>query len=75
MTIDAMGCQKKIAGNIVESKGDYVLALKKNHRDLLDDIKLFFDEQIQIQNNPALGLKFICFAPHCLESVKAGTIA
>lgn len=54
VTIDAMGCQKKIAGNIVESKADYILALKENHPDLLDDIKLFFDEQIQIQNNPAI---------------------
>lgn len=54
VTIDAMGCQKKIAANIVESKADYILALKENHPDLLDDIKLFFDEQIQIQNNPAL---------------------
>jgi len=54
VTIDAMGCQKKIASNIVENKADYVLALKENHPDLLDDIKLFFNEQIHIENNPAL---------------------
>jgi len=54
VTIDAMGCQKKIASNIVENKADYVLALKENHPDLLDDIKLFFNEQIHIESNPAL---------------------
>ena len=30
VTIDAMGCQKEIAGAIVAAKGDYVLALKEN---------------------------------------------
>jgi predicted transposase YbfD/YdcC len=30
VTIDAMGCQKEIAGAIVAAKGDYVLALKGN---------------------------------------------
>jgi predicted transposase YbfD/YdcC len=31
VTIDAMGCQKQIAQQIVESGGDYVLAVKDNH--------------------------------------------
>jgi predicted transposase YbfD/YdcC len=31
VTIDAMGCQKEIAGKIVAGGGDYVLALKENH--------------------------------------------
>src|SRR3954452_5127458 len=30
VTIDAMGCQKEIAGAIVAARGDYVLALKGN---------------------------------------------
>ena len=30
VTIDAMGCQKEIAGKIVAAKGDYVLAVKDN---------------------------------------------
>jgi predicted transposase YbfD/YdcC len=30
VTIDAMGCQKEIAGAIIAAKGDYVLALKDN---------------------------------------------
>ncbi|CAG0903144.1 unnamed protein product, partial [Cyprideis torosa] len=34
VTIDAMGCQKKIARQIIEQKGDY--------GDLLDDVKTYF---------------------------------
>jgi len=34
VTIDAMGCQKEIAANIVHKEGDYVLALKGNHEHL-----------------------------------------
>ena len=32
VTIDAMGCQKTIAKQIVQQRADYVLALKGNHR-------------------------------------------
>ena len=31
VTIDALGCQKQIAADIKQGKGDYVLALKENH--------------------------------------------
>lgn len=42
VTIDAMGCQKEIAAKIRKKKADYVLALKKNHGDLFDDVELYF---------------------------------
>nr|WP_321399908.1 ISAs1 family transposase [uncultured Desulfobacter sp.] len=42
VTIDAMGCQKKIAEKIVDNGADYALTLKKNHGDLYDDVELFF---------------------------------
>ncbi|MFW9277863.1 ISAs1 family transposase, partial [Glaesserella parasuis] len=32
VTVDAMNTQKKIAEKIIEKKGDYVMPLKKNHR-------------------------------------------
>ncbi len=42
VTIDAMGCQKEIAGAVVAAKGDYVLALKGNqgtlHRAAMDHL-------------------------------------
>ena len=38
VTIDAIGCQKEIAGQIVEQGGDYVLAVKENQPTLFADI-------------------------------------
>jgi predicted transposase YbfD/YdcC len=39
VTIDAMGCQRSIAGKIVERKADYILAVKENQGGLLDGIQ------------------------------------
>ena len=44
VTTDAMGCQKDIAALIVKKKADYVLALKGNHENLYDDVKLYFED-------------------------------
>jgi len=44
VTIDAMGCQKEIAADIVDQGADYVLALKENHGNLYDDVELLFDD-------------------------------
>ncbi len=44
ITIDALGCQKEIAADIVEQSADYVLALKENHGRLYEDVKLLFDD-------------------------------
>jgi predicted transposase YbfD/YdcC len=40
VTIDAAGCQKTIAAQIVKGGGDYVLALKGNHGKLAGDVRL-----------------------------------
>ena len=45
VTIDAMGCQRAIAGKIVEKKADYVLALKGNQGTLCEDVAVFVAEQ------------------------------
>ncbi len=39
VTIDAMGCQKEIARKIRSRNADYVLTVKENQSELLDDIK------------------------------------
>lgn len=44
VTIDAMGCQKAIAQVITEQGADYVLALKKNHSTLYEEVKRFLDD-------------------------------
>lgn len=45
VTIDAMGTQKNIAKKIIKKGGDYVLALKGNHKNFSNDIKYFFEEE------------------------------
>jgi predicted transposase YbfD/YdcC len=42
VTIDAMGCQKKIAEAIVDAKADYALALKDNHPGLRQEVEAAF---------------------------------
>jgi predicted transposase YbfD/YdcC len=45
VTIDAIGCQRDIARKIIDSKADYVLALKGNQGSLHEDVQLFVAEQ------------------------------
>lgn len=52
VTIDAMGCQKTIAGQIIDQEGDYALALKGNHGNLLDSVEKVFNK---IENEPYYG--------------------
>lgn len=42
ITMDAMGCQTKIAAQIILQGADYVLSLKGNQGELHDDVKTFF---------------------------------
>jgi predicted transposase YbfD/YdcC len=44
VTIDAMGCQKKITQTIIEEKADYVIQVKDNQQRLHEDIALFFQD-------------------------------
>jgi predicted transposase YbfD/YdcC len=45
VTIDAIGCQRDIAEQILSKKADYVLALKGNQGTLREDVELFAAEQ------------------------------
>ena len=51
ITIDAMGCQTKIAEQIVEQGADYVFSLKGNQGKLHDAVKKFFTSD----HAPAIG--------------------
>lgn len=55
VTIDAMGCQKRISGTIVEKGADYVFSLKGNQSNLHDDVKLYFQNQ---KNNDFKDVSF-----------------
>jgi predicted transposase YbfD/YdcC len=46
VTIDAIGCQKEIAGQIIQAQGDYLLAVKDNQPSLHASVKKFMDEAI-----------------------------
>ena len=39
VTIDAMGCQKKIARKIISKQADYILAVKENQKELFEDVQ------------------------------------
>ena len=47
VTIDAMGCQKEIAADIIEGEGEYLLAVKENQPHLYEDIGRAFDEVLE----------------------------
>jgi predicted transposase YbfD/YdcC len=49
ITIDAMGCQKEIAKQIVEQKGDYILRVKANQGTLHDAMETTFKEAEALQ--------------------------
>lgn len=42
VTIDAMGCQKKIAEAIIERGADYILMVKDNQKELSDQVEKMF---------------------------------
>ncbi|NTV58978.1 MAG: ISAs1 family transposase [Deltaproteobacteria bacterium] len=44
VTIDAMGCQKEIAKQIVDQGADYVLSLKGNQGNLHKEVELLFED-------------------------------
>ncbi|MCB1810522.1 MAG: ISAs1 family transposase [Candidatus Competibacteraceae bacterium] len=46
VTIDAMGCQKGIAAQIIQGQADYVLSLKGNQGQLHEDVKQYLDQAI-----------------------------
>jgi predicted transposase YbfD/YdcC len=43
VSLDAMGCQREIAQQILEGGGHYLLGLKGNQGTLHDDVRLFFE--------------------------------
>jgi len=50
VTLDAMGCQKKIAKEIVEADADYVLALKGNQEKVHEEVQSFLDDTLKEKN-------------------------
>ena len=68
VTIDAIGCQKAIAQQIVTEKGHFVIAVKDNQRKLLQTIRDFFCEHLE------LDLEELRYREHETEDVGHGRI-
>jgi predicted transposase YbfD/YdcC len=51
ITMDAMGCQKKVAANIIDKSADYVLSLKGNHGQIHEEVETFFESEIEDKNS------------------------
>ena len=47
ITIDAAGCQRKIAKIIFDGKGDYVLSLKGNQGEIHQAVATYIEEQME----------------------------
>lgn len=55
VTVDAMGCQKRIAREIIEADADYVLALKGNQERVHQEVKDFLDQTLAETQKPRPG--------------------
>ena len=44
VTIDAMGCQKEIANQIIAQGGNYILSLKDNHPTFCSEVEMYFKD-------------------------------
>lgn len=49
VSIDAMGCQKKIIEKIIEQKGDYAIALKANHPTMYNEVVNYFETETDLK--------------------------
>lgn len=47
VTLDAMGCQKKIAREIIEADADYTISLKGNQERVHEEVKSFLDDALR----------------------------
>jgi len=70
VTLDAMGCQKKIAKEIIEADAAYVLALKGNHETVHEEVKSFLDAVIAEKQGPLLPGAKLSEAAAALQEFK-----
>lgn len=59
VTIDAMGCQREIAGTVIERGGDYVLAVKENQPTLY--------AEVERMDEAARATEYAGASTHCTE--------
>jgi predicted transposase YbfD/YdcC len=59
VTIDAIGCQKDLAAQIVRKGGDYVLRVKKNQERLHENLERFFRDESELPKDDPFYFKSI----------------
>jgi predicted transposase YbfD/YdcC len=64
VTIDAMGCQKEIAKKIVERGGDYLLAVKGNQEQLLEDVQAIVEKALTEELDPSKVVEYTTREEH-----------
>ena len=75
VTIDAMGCQTKIAKQIIDQGGDYVLGLKGNQTSLHEDVKLYFEAELSKKDSKIIEMhEDVCGEHGRVETRKCFTI-
>lgn len=72
VTIDAIGCQTKIAEKIINNGGDYMLALKENQQHLFDEVEHYFN--LVDENNLGDGECQLFSSDNSQEKEKHGRI-
>lgn len=55
VTWDALNTQKRNVKKVVDKKGDYVVALKGNHKNLCEEIRDYFEDEGLWAKNPLVG--------------------
>ena len=59
VTIDAMGCQKKITDKITEKKADYLISLKGNQKATYDEVKEVFEHSFDQKHCEYYKIKYV----------------
>lgn len=72
VTIDAMGTQKDRTKAIINKKADYILQVKGNQQALLDDISLYFKEEVLQRDKKVLEAENKYYKEICFEHGRTG---
>ena len=59
VTLDALGCQKNIAKEIIQADAAYVLALKGNQETVHEEVKAFLDAAVTAKEQPLASWKTV----------------
>jgi predicted transposase YbfD/YdcC len=74
VSIDAMGCQKEIAAQIVQGGGGYLLTVKGNQGHLLEDIQQCVEKALDTEERPAFELHTTTEKGHGREETRLYTV-